>query len=67
MTENVARRRALEAFRREHGRRSPDGRHTVADCPRCGASEVEFGAVRTPGGVYRVVCRHCVAIVRAAA
>lgn len=67
MKENVARRLALDGFLRDNGRRTPDGRHVVAECPRCGASEVEFDAVRLPGGVYRVVCRHCVAIVRAAA
>jgi len=67
MKETRARRRALEEFLGEYGRPSPDGRHVAATCPRCGAVEVEFGAVRLPGGQYRVVCRHCVTIVRAAA
>lgn len=67
MKENVARRLALSEFLRDKGRRTPDGGHVVAECPRCGAAEAEFDAVRLPGGVYRVVCRHCVAIVRAAA
>lgn len=67
MKENVARRQALDEFMREHGHPTPDGRHVVAGCPRCGALEVEFDAVRLPGGVYRVVCRHCANIVRAAA
>jgi len=67
MKENVARRLALSEFLSANGRHTADGRHMVAECPRCGALEVEFDAVRLPGGVYRVVCRHCVAIVRAAA
>jgi hypothetical protein len=67
MKENVARRQALGEFMQERGHRTPDGRHVVAECPRCGALEVEFDAVRLPGGVYRVVCRHCANIVRAAA
>jgi hypothetical protein len=67
MKENVARRQALGEFMGERGRRTPDGRHVVAECPRCGALEVEFDAVRLPGGVYRVVCRHCANIVKAAA
>jgi transcription elongation factor Elf1 len=67
MKETLARRRALERFLSEHGRSDPDSRHVVATCPRCGSVEVEFDAVRLPGGRYRVVCRHCVAIVRAAA
>jgi len=67
MKETVARKRALEGFMNENGRQTPDGRHVVAVCPRCGAVEREFEAVRLPGGQYRVVCRHCVAIVRAAA
>lgn len=67
MKESSARKQAVAAFMREHGRRSLDGRHVLAECPRCGAVETEFDAVRQAGAVYRVVCRHCVEIVRAAA
>jgi hypothetical protein len=67
MKENVARRQALGLFMQERGRRTPDGHHVLAECPRCGALEAEFDAVRLPGGVYRVVCRHCANIVKAAA